>query len=61
MHATTLPRDPFMLMSYVNMQLRDNYSSLDDFCLSLDVDAEELQRTLASAGFEYSPEHNKFW
>ena len=26
---TTLPKDPVMLLSFTNMQLRDNYSSLD--------------------------------
>ena len=28
--------DPFILLSAVNMQLRDNYSSLEDLCKSFD-------------------------
>lgn len=32
-----LPRDPFMLLSYVNIKLRDEYPSLDNLCASLDV------------------------
>lgn len=58
---TNLPTDPFILMSYVNQQLRDNYSSLEEFCKSQDIDIAELTSTLQSAGFEYNPNANKFW
>lgn len=57
----TLPKDPLMLFSVINMQLRDNYDSLDALCDDLDVDKQELQQALAKAGFEYNSEHNKFW
>lgn len=56
-----LPQDPFMLMSYINQQLRDNYSSLDEMCKSLDIDKNEITSKLNAAGFEYSSENNKFW
>ena len=56
-----LPQDPFMRMSYINQQLRDNYSSLDEMCKSLDIDKDEITSKLNAAGFEYSPENNKFW
>ena len=58
---TTIPSDPFMLMSYVNQQLRDNYDSLDEFCKSIDIDKNELLQKLNAAGFEYNPATNKFW
>ncbi len=58
---TTIPSDPFMLMSYVNQQLRDNYDSLDEFCKSIDIDKNELLQKLNGAGFEYNPDTNKFW
>ncbi len=58
---TTIPSDPFMLMSYVNQQLRDNYDSLDEFCKSMDIDKNELLQELNAAGFEYNPDTNKFW
>ena len=32
-----LPQDPAMLLSYVNMKLRDQYASLDDLCDDLDI------------------------
>ena len=57
----SLPQDPMILMSLVNMKLRDQYSSLDELCNDMDIDREELCRTLAAAGFEYSHEANKFW
>lgn len=58
---TTIPSDPFMLMSYVNQQLRDNYDSLNEFCKSMDIDKNELLQKLKAAGFEYNPDTNKFW
>ena len=57
----TLPKDPMMLFSYVNMKLRDEYHSLDELCLSLDIERKWLEETLAAYGFEYSAENNKFW
>lgn len=56
-----LPEDPMMLFSVVNMKLRDCYASLDELCEDMDIDKEELIRKLRFAGFEYSPENNKFW
>lgn len=56
-----LPNDPFMLMSTVNMKLRDCYSNLDELCEDMNVSKEELVEKLMNAGFEYSEKHNKFW
>ncbi|MDY5315244.1 MAG: DUF4250 domain-containing protein [Sodaliphilus sp.] len=56
-----LPQDPIMLFSYVNTQLRDVYSSLDEFCKATDVDRDWLEKKLKDVGFEYSEELNKFW
>lgn len=56
-----LPKDPAMLLSFINMKLRDEYSSLDELCASLGVDRDILTAKLKEAGFEYSPEHNRFW
>ena len=56
-----LPKDPMMLMSFINMKLRDEYPSLDELCASLSVDRATLEATLAIAGFEYNPTQNKFW
>ena len=55
-----LPRDPFMLYSYVNMKLRDEYPSLDELCKSEGIDRDKLEETLKNAGFEYMPQANQF-
>ena len=51
-----LPEDPMMLLSYVNTQLRDFYESLEGFCSSQDVSAEELK----TIDYEYDEKLNKF-
>lgn len=57
----TLPSDPFMLLSMVNMKLRDGaYDSLEDLCLSLGIDKTDLESRLAQAGFTYLPEARAF-
>ncbi|MBD5329272.1 MAG: DUF4250 domain-containing protein [Bacteroides sp.] len=55
-----IPHDPFMLLSMVNMKLRDEYPSLEEFCKSNDLDEAEIKSTLSAAGFEYLPEINQF-
>ena len=34
-----LPKDPVMLLSFVNTQLRDNYSGLKELAAAYDIDA----------------------
>lgn len=60
MSFENLPKDPIMLMSMLNMKLRDEYESLEELCLSLDIQAEDIDRILAPMGFEYIPEVNQF-
>lgn len=58
-----IPKDPVMLLSFMNMKLRDNYSSLealfDDMDISADEQADILSR-LEGIGYSYSPERNQF-
>ena len=56
-----LPKDPMMLMSFINMKLRDFYPSLDALCEDMDIDKGQILEKLASAGFEYNQNLNKFW
>lgn len=49
-----LPNDPFMLMSSINMLLRDGeFDTLEDLCASFDRTTEEVLSTLRGLGFEY--------
>lgn len=52
--------DTNMLFSLVNMKLRDFYSSLDDMCEDLDLNKQNLEDKLASEGYIYLKEENKF-
>ena len=55
-----MPKDPVMLLSYVNTKLRDEYSSLDELCRALGESREEMEKALAAIDYEYSPEKNQF-
>ena len=57
----SLPNDPMMLFSFINMKLRDFYPSLDALCEDMNVEKEVIVRTLKRVGFEYNPERNRFW
>ena len=56
----TLPKDPIILLSFINTKLRDNYSSLDELCDDMNFDKSEILTSLASVGYTYSTELNKF-
>ena len=55
-----IPRDPAMLLSFVNMKLRDFYGDPDEMCDDLDCDREEILRILSGYGCTYDPKLNRF-
>lgn len=55
-----MPKDPVMLLSYVNLKLRDFYASLDLLCEDLDTDRDELIEKLAGIDYHYDEEKNQF-
>ena len=55
-----LPNNPFVLLSYINTKLRDNYSSLDDLVDDLDLNKDEIINALESINYEYDESLNKF-
>lgn len=55
-----LPKDPVMLLSFVNTQLRDNYNSLEDFCKSFDVDKCDIEKNLNLINYFYDSKLNQF-
>lgn len=55
-----IPRDPVMLLSFVNLKLRDFYSSLEALCEDLDLEQEELKQKLQSIDYHYDKEKNQF-
>ncbi|AOR22850.1 DUF4250 domain-containing protein [Clostridium taeniosporum] len=52
--------DPNLLISIVNMKLRDNYDSLESLCYDLDLREEDIIHRCKSIGYEYSKLHNQF-
>lgn len=55
-----LKMDANILLSIINMKLRDFYSSLESLCKDIDLKEEELKEKLASIGYEYNKEQNQF-
>ena len=55
-----LPRDPVMLLSFANTQLRDNFSTLDSFCGHFQVERSVLEARLASIDYAYDENTNQF-
>lgn len=59
-YEMVLPKDPYMLLSVVNMKLRDSYKSLDELCEDMDVSAADLTAQLEKIGYAYSKGLNSF-
>lgn len=55
-----LPKDPVMLLSYVNLKLRDYYSSYDLLCEDLQLERSEIVEKLAKINYHYDEEKNQF-
>lgn len=55
-----LPKNPVVLLSFVNTRLRDEYDSLEELCAALDVSRSELEERLASIGYQYNEQTNQF-
>ncbi len=54
------PKDPQMLLSVLNMKLRDLYSSLDDLCDDMDADKDDIINIMEEAGYHYDADQNAF-
>ena len=55
-----IPNDPVILMSYLNTQLRDFYTDLDDLCKSLSLERGQIEEKLNTIGYRYSEKQNQF-
>jgi hypothetical protein len=56
-----LPQDPAILVSSVNMLLRDEeFDSLESLCYNFNEDVDKLKACLHDAGFVYSEEQHQF-
>lgn len=57
---SAIPKDPVMLLSFVNLKLRDFYSSFEEFCDLEDIDGDAVLKTLASISYHYDAGTNQF-
>lgn len=56
----SIPKDPVMLLSFVNLKLRDEFSSLEDLCLGLNIEASDLTDKLSMIDYHYDSKTNQF-
>lgn len=55
-----LPKDPVILLSFVNTQLRDHDLSLSEFCAAFDIGEEELTKKLSDIQYRYDETQKQF-
>ena len=55
-----IPQDPVMLLSFINLKLRDFYGSLDVLCDDLDVSKTDIEEKLKSIGYSDDSARNQF-
>lgn len=56
-----LPQDPAILVSSINMLLRDEeFDTLESLCYSFNREPEEIKQYLSDYGYVYSLSHRQF-
>lgn len=55
-----IPKEPTMLLSYVNLKLRDYYRSFEELCDDLDISLAETEEKLNGIGYFYDRQSNQF-
>lgn len=55
-----IPNDPVMLLSYINLKLRDFYPSLEAFCEDTDTDMKIIVDKLSQIDYHYDETRNQF-
>ncbi len=56
----SLPKDPVILLSYINTLLRDKYSSLTELCSSMSICMSDITEPLAAIDYTYNEKTNQF-
>lgn len=55
-----IPEDPVMLLSFINLKLRDYYPSLAALCEDMDIGEEDIRRKLLTIHYQYDETSNQF-
>jgi len=54
------PKDPVMLLSFINTKLRDFYPSLEILCEEEELEIKEVLAKLGEIGYSYNKDKNRF-
>lgn len=55
-----LPKDPVILLSVVNTQLRDQYASLEELAKAHMISEQDIIDKLETINYSYNKEQNQF-
>lgn len=55
-----LPKDPFILYSYLNTLLRDRGLDFSELCRDMELPEEEIRESLSQAGIRYDGGQRQF-
>lgn len=55
-----LPKDPFLLVSYVNTKLRDDYENLESLADAEGVSVSDITDALKKIDYVYNKSTNQF-
>lgn len=60
MNYANIPQDPVMLLSFINMKLRDECQDLAKLCNILDINKEDIENKLATINYHFDPATHQF-
>ncbi len=55
-----IPKDPVILLGYINTKLRDQYENLDALCDDLACSRIEIETKLETIDYRYLEKENQF-
>lgn len=55
-----MPTEPDVLVSFINMKLRDGFDDFKELCAEYDEDSEQIMARLRSAGYVFDEKTNSF-
>lgn len=56
----SIPKDPIILLSFTNTQLRDHFKNLTEFCKAFMVDETYIINKLQTVDYSYDQSTNQF-
>lgn len=54
------PKDPMILLSWINTRLRDVYPDLNELCKAENLDRQAIEAALRAVDYEYDPDTRQF-